>query len=532
MNTIYYNGTILTMNPHNEKATAVYIKDGKIIKVGDDSSILSLQQDGTQIIDLQGKAMMPGFIDPHSHFIGVANSLSQCDLSEAISFEDIINKMKAFIKENPVKDGEWIFGTNYDHNFLKEKRHPDKFVLDQISKDLPIVVIHASGHMGIANSKALELQLITDHTKDPVGGKYNRFEGTNEPNGYMEENAFTEFRNNTPMTDIGTLLKLVLKAQDIYASYGITTVQDGMVTPPLFQLLKYVAESDMLQLDVVGFVDLDHSHDLMRENEYVNQYHHRLKLGGYKVFLDGSPQGRTAWMSTPYQNAEDGYSGYPTLKDEHLYTLIETALSEDQQLLAHCNGDAASQQYIDQFEKVLQKHPNWEPHRPVMIHAQLVRKDQLERMKKIDMMPSFFVAHTYYWGDIHIENFGKERADHISPAKDALDLGIPFTFHQDSPVLSPDMMKTVWCAVNRQTKNGQSIGDCEKIDIYSALKAITINGAYQYFEEDQKGSIEEGKLADLVILDRNPLETDPKDLADITVLETIKEGKTIFKREK
>ena len=192
MHTIYYNGTILTMDSHQQTATALCVEDGKIIKVGDDSMILSLKKEETQIIDLQGKVMIPGFIDPHSHFIGVANSLSQCDLSEAVSFDDIINKMKAFIKENPIKNGEWIFGTNYDHNFLKEKRHPDKFILDQISKDLPVVLIHASGHMGIANSKALELQHITEQTKDPDGGKYDRIDGTNEPNGYMEENAFNQ----------------------------------------------------------------------------------------------------------------------------------------------------------------------------------------------------------------------------------------------------------------------------------------------------------------------------------------------------
>ena len=530
MHTIYYNGILITMDKNQTQATALCINDGKIIKVGDDDTILSLKKEDTQLINLEGKVMLPGFIDPHSHFVGLANSLSQCDLSEATSFDDIVQKMKQFVQDHPIKTGEWIFGTNYDHNFLKEKRHPDKFILDKISTEDPIVIVHASGHMGVANSKALEIQNINSNTPDPEGGKYNRIQGTNEPDGYMEETAFTELRSQAPLPDMPTLVQHIQKAQDIYASYGITTVQDGMVTLSLFNLLDYVAKENKFKLDVVGYVDLAQSADLMKHEEYLNQYHNRFKLGGFKVFLDGSPQGRTAWMSTPYLHSEDHYCGYPILQDEQLYTLIETALKSNQQLLAHCNGDAASEQYITQFEKVMANHPDWDIHRPVMVHSQLVRKDQLERMKAIGMMPSFFVAHTYYWGDIHIENFGFERASRISPAKEALDLNIPFTFHQDSPVIPPNMIKTIWCAVNRQTRTGKLLGEEQKIPVYEALKAITINGAYQYFEEDQKGSIEAGKLADLVILDKNPLTVDPKEIEKICVLETIKEGTTIYKK--
>lgn len=528
MQTIYYHGNIITMDESYPTATAICVENGKIIAVGQDQEILALKKADSCLVDLKQKTMLPGFIDPHSHFFGVADALSQCDLSQVTSFEQIIVEMKKFIQENNIQPGQWVYGNGYDHNFLVEKKHPNKFILDQISTVHPIVLIHASSHIGTANSLALKLQHIDEKTPDPNGGKFYRIENSNEPNGFMEENAFIHFRNQLPMKTVDELMKLVVKAQDIYAQYGITTMQEGMVAKPLFDLLHHAASLHLLKLDLVGYLDIDHHFDLIHNELYRNKYTNHFKIGGFKVFLDGSPQGKTAWISRPYLNEKD-YCGYPTLKDEHLYHLIELSLKEQQQLLAHCNGDAAAEQYLTQFEKVMKQYPYLDTKRPVMVHAQLVRKDQLKRMLPLNMMPSFFIAHTYFWGDIHIENFGRERANHISPAKSALDLGIPFTFHQDSPVIPPDMMKTVWCAVNRQTKAGVTLGEDEKISVYDALKAITIHAAYQYFEEDTKGSITKGKIADLVILDKNPLTTNHQDLANIMVLETIKEGKTIYK---
>lgn len=531
MRKLYHHGILITMEQEGHIKEAMLIEEDSIIALGTNEELLALQQPEDQLIDLQGKTMLPGFIDAHSHFVGLANSLSQCDLSEAISFADIVSKMKTFIKEHEIPAGQWVSGNAYDHNFMIEKAHPSKFILDEISTIHPIVIIHASSHMGVANSMALKERHIDADTADPEGGRYYRIAGSREPNGHMEETAFIDFENAMPMISTAQMMKLLVKAQEIYASYGITTIQDGMVANPLFQLLQTASRNELLYLDIVGFIDLNHCRALTKEHkEYVNQYIKHFKIGGYKIFLDGSPQGRTAWMQTPYLGAEDGYSGYPVLSDAHLYTLITQAMEDGLQLLAHCNGDAAAEQYISQFEQVVKEHPHWELHRPVMIHAQLVRKEQLKRMLVMDMIPSFFVAHTYFWGDIHIENFGIERAASISPAKDAQDIGLRYTFHQDSPVLPPDMMRTLWCAVNRKTKSGVPIGPEEAITPYEALQAITIHGAYQYFEEAQKGTLTPGKLADLVILDQNPLSVDPKSIKDIHVVETIKGGQTIYKR--
>lgn len=529
--TLYYNGTILTMDDECPAVQAVLVSGGRIRARGSEEELMAQKDEDTICIDLAGRTMMPGFIDGHSHFSGLATSLSQCDLSGASDFEDIVALLRAFIRENSVPKGQWVVGVNYDHNFLSEKRHPDKTVLDRVSGVHPVVIVHASSHMGVANSAGLAVQGIAQETADPQGGRYGRTE-SGEPDGYMEENAFVQFRSRMPMPDIDEIMKLFLRAQEVYASYGITTVQEGMVTPPLYQLLQYARQKDLFYLDLAGYADLEHCDQmpgLQQENPACYRGH--LKIGGYKIFLDGSPQGRTAWMLEPYKGAQDGYRGYPVKTDEQVYALILRALEDNRQILAHCNGDAAAQQYITQFEKVCREHPEYAPNRPVMVHAQLVREEQLERMKALFMMPSFFVAHTYYWGDIHIQNFGMERAGRISPAGTTLRLGIPFTFHQDSPVLPPDVFQTIWCAAKRVTKNGVQLAEGEQISVYDALRAMTVYGAYQYGEECDKGMIREGKLADLIITDRNPLEVPADEVKQIRVLETIKEGCSIYKRE-
>ena len=557
---IYYNGVILTMDEANPQAQAVSVQNGRIRKIGTDEEVLSEKGSDTVCIDLQGKTMLPGFIDGHSHFSGLATSLSQCDLSKAENFADIERLLKEFIRKNEIPKGHWVTGVNYDHNFLAEKKHPDKILLDRVSTEHPIVIVHASSHMGVANSMGLLQQGITDETKDPQGGRYGRMEEfqechnemqnqkmqnqnccgdgekkEGEPNGYMEENAFVQFRNRMPMPDIEDIMQQFVQAQEIYAGYGITTVQEGMVTPPLYGILQYAAERDIFYLDLSGYLDLENSDEAsLTTAEDFGTYKNHLKMGGCKIFLDGSPQGRTAWMLTPYEPEKEGdapYCGYPVKTDEHLHELLEKAMRHHLQVLAHCNGDAAAQQYITQFEKVSAEHPEYDLHRPVMVHAQLVRKEQLARMKELTMMPSFFVAHTYYWGDIHIRNFGMERAAKISPAGTAQKMGIPFTFHQDSPVLPSDVFRTIWCAAKRVTKDGVELSKEESVSVYESLRAMTVYGAYQYGEENDKGTIEEGKLADLIITDRNPLAVPADEVKDIRVMETIKEGKTVFKRK-
>ena len=525
MRKLFYNGTILTMDRNNPEAAAVAVEGDRITEVYEEAP----SDWREERVDLGGRTLLPGFIDGHSHFVACANALSQCDLSGAHNFHDIVILMKKFLQERRIPKGAWVIGTNYDHNFLEEKRHPDRYVLDKISSEHPVLVIHISNHMGVANSLALCQHQLDASAEDPQGGRYGRFAEDGSLDGYMEENAFMDFRKADTAFDLETMKTNIEEAQKLYARHGITTIQDGMVNEALYQLLKLLAEQGLFKIDVVGYVDLEHCRSLYQERTKEHAYQDHFRLGGYKIFLDGSPQGRTAWMKEPYEGSDD--CGYPVHADDDLCRLITEALEDGAQLLAHCNGDAAAEQYVDQFTKVMEEHPDWETHRPVMIHAQLVQKAELRRMKELEMIPSFFVAHTYYWGDIHLQNFGRVRAERVSPVQDAIQAGLRYTFHQDTPVLPPDMMKTIGCAVNRITREGVLLAKEQSVTVQQALEAVTIHAAYQYGEEADKGSIEAGKKANFVILEQNPLSVPVGELEKIRVFQTIADGEAIFCRE-
>lgn len=508
---IFFNGDIITME-NQLYADSVLVKDNKIMKTGNKDDLLKLAGADVESIDLQGKTLMPSFIDAHSHFTGYASSLLQVNLTSAKSFDDIKKILIDYVKENGIKPGTFITANGYDHNFLKEKTHPTCSFLDQVLPDNPVVLVHQSNHLGVFNTQALHSLGIED-SKD----------------GYLEEEPFTTNLQRIPMPKMEDLTRAIIKAQNIYAGYGITTMQEGMIVEALCDILQLIIHSNLLKLDLIGFVDIKHKDVILDKlNSCIKKYNNRFKVGGYKTLLDGSPQGKTAWMLEPYNGSDNGYKGSPYCKDEELIGEIEIAIKDDMQLLAHCNGDAASSQYIRCYDKAKHNIGTNNNIRPVIIHAQLLNKNQLDDVKRLEMIPSFFVAHVYHWGSIHIENFGMERAKEISLANSAYKKGITFTFHQDSPVIEPNMLETVWCAVNRVTKEGIVLGEEEKLPVLEALKAVTINSAYQYFEEDKKGSIKEGKLADLIILDKNPLKVNPTEIKDIKVLETLKEGETVF----
>lgn len=536
---IYYNGTILTIDNKSSIFEALLIEDGVIKELGSSNEILKLKDSSTDLVDLKGKTLMPSFIDSHSHITSYAQTLRLVNLGNCTSFEDIFNTLKNFIDKNNLKEDEWITGFNYDHERLKEKEHPTKLLLDKLSKTNPIILSHISGHMGVINSIGLNLFNITKDSINPDGGEIIKFKDSNEPTGLLKENAFIQNTFKVPVPSVSDLSDLLVKAQEDYLKFGITTCQDGFTKKEEFAILDYSSKNKKLKMDIVGFIDIKNNKNIYEENKetYVKGYINNFRIGGYKMFLDGSPQGRTAWMLTPYKdiNNPDKNSkefGIGTLTDDEVSKFIGQALNDNAQILSHCNGDAAAKQLIDSFKKVLnERNESFTSTLPVMVHAQLVRDSQLKDMKEIGMIPSFFTAHSYFWGDIHIKNFGLERASKISPAKSALNRNLVFTFHQDTPVLMPDMFRTIWCSVNRITLNGVTIGEDEKISVLDAIKAVTINAAKQYFEDDKKGSLEKGKLADIIIIDKNPLEINPLDLYKIKILETIKSGEVLYKAD-
>lgn len=536
--TFYYNGTILTMEEREPYTEAVLTENGRIVATGRASDLLLRAGREAVKADLQGRVMLPGFIDPHSHFTACASRTMEVDLNGADSFEEIIARIQAFISSRGLQEGQWVRAGGYDHNCLREHSHPRRKVLDQAAPRNPLILSHQSGHMGVLNTMALNYFEITGDTLSPSGGFIEK-EGETVT-GYLEEAAFMEYQNKAPMPSAEEFLKAYARAQELYASYGITTMQEGMLPDKLLPLYKLLDSSGLLYLDLVAYADIKSKGGVTDQlKDHIRQYKNHIKLGGYKMFLDGSPQGRTAWLRKPYEILEGGsqpadYRGYNTLEDETVYESILKAEKEGVQILAHCNGDMACEQYLNQLEAVYTNYPSFYPGdiRPVMVHAQLLGMDQLKRVKALKVIPSFFLAHVYHWGDVHITNFGMERASHISPAASALKEGILFTLHQDSPVIPQDMLETLWCATERRTKLGRVLGSAERIPMWEALKAITINGAYQYFEENEKGSIISGKKADFTILDKNPMKAEAEEIRDIRVLAAIKEDRLVWKRQK
>lgn len=532
MQRLYYGGDIITMVKEDDRPEAVLIEDGQIRFVGGLAEAEGLCTEETEWVDLKGRTLMPSFLDGHSHISVYARMSAFPDVSDCTSFSEIQTVLRSYLEEHRLTGSDVLIAVGYDHNFLKEGIHPTRDVLDGVSDEVPIYLYHSSGHMGVANTPLLALSGLTDETADPQGGRYGRYED-GRLNGYAEEMAAFGPILMTAFSRISMdAAEQMRRVQDIYLSYGITTVQDGGTGREAFAELLDMAGQQGFLVDVVSYLLFDEEPEqLMADHpELFLQYWNRLKIGGAKIFLDGSPQGKSAWLTHPYEG-EGNYCGYPTRKDEEVEQAARNAISHGYQLLAHSNGDAASDQYIRCYKRALAAENVKESDlRPVMIHCQTVRDDQLEEMAKIGMVPSIFVAHTYYWGDVHLKNLGPVRGAHISPAKAAKEMGLRYNFHQDCPVLPPDMMRTVWCAVNRLTRTGVRIGEDQCLSVYDALRGITVNAAYAYHEEDKKGTLEAGKLADMVILEKNPLTADKMELKDIAVEETIKEGVTLYRR--
>ena len=295
-----------------------------------------------------------------------------------------------------------------------------------------------------------------------------------------------------------------------------------------------VASEGGLNMDLVAYPDIQGAANVIRPPLHSKTYTDHFRIGGAKLSLDGSPQGKTAWLTQPYHVPPEGqpsdYRGYPAIADDdEVFAFIDEAFAKGWQILAHCNGDAAADQYIAAVRAATQKHGEAD-RRSVMIHAQTVREDQLDAMQELGIIPSFFGMHTYYWGDWHRDSvLGPQRAARISPAASAVRRGMIFTQHHDAPVALPNSIMVIASQVNRTTRSGQVLGAEQRVSVMDALKSITIHAAYQYFEEKTKGSLEPGKLADFVILDRNPLRVEPESIKDIRVIETIKEGRTIYR---
>jgi predicted amidohydrolase YtcJ len=540
---VYFGGPILTMNDAAPRAEAVAIKDGTIIAVGTKADVEKFKAAGTTTIDLAGKTLLPGFIDAHGHVFTTGIQAASANILPAPDGEgNSIAKIQEILRESAKSDASkkfnLILGFGYDDAQIAEKRHPTRQELDEVSKDIPILIIHQSCHLGAMNSKALELAKITADTKDPQGGVIRREADGKTPNGVLEETAFMAYAMAIfPKLNAEQFAQLAVMGQDLYIKHGFTTTQEGRATGPAHSSFVRLAEAGQMKVDVVSYLDMIFTDEPpeMKTPWNSRTYKNGYRIGGIKLNLDGSIQGKTGYLTQPYKvpppGAATNYRGYETLPDKVIAAKVDKAYANGWQVLAHANGDAAIDQYIAAVRDAVAKHGTAD-RRSVTIHAQNVRMDQLDSMKELGIIPSLFGMHCFYWGDWHRdETLGAVRAEKISPAQSALRRGMIFTQHHDSPVAQPSAIRILSSVVTRRTRTGDILGADERIGVNDALKSLTIWSAYQHFEEKTKGSLETGKVADFVVLSDDPFKVNIEDLDELTVVETIKSGKIIYKAD-
>jgi predicted amidohydrolase YtcJ len=532
----FINGDVITLDGENRVVEALFVRGDRIELVGSTDEIMALVTDETELIDLRGRTLLPGFVDAHGHFPGSGMAALGADLTSppvgtVETVEQAIEKLREAAATHP--DG-WVMGTGYDDTLLAEKRHLNRDDLDKVSLDRPVGVSHVSGHMIAVNSKALEILGITADSEDPPGGVIQRRPGSREPNGVLDETARDSAMAALMDLSLGQVFSLTKRAALDYASHGVTTAQSGGMDAGLLKALLLFSNWGVVpqRLVLFPFFSMEEEAILSGEFDLASYEGDKVIMPAVKLVADGSIQGYTGYLAEPYHlpyRGDSSYRGYPTLDRETLFEQVLALHSAGYQLAIHGNGDAAIEDVLDAFEAAQAKHPVADP-RMILVHAQMAREDQVARMKGLGVTPSFFSAHTYYWGDRHREIFmGPERAANMSPARWAQQYDVRFSSHMDTPVTPMRPLQAVWSMVHRLSYGGVVVGEAQRIEVMDALRAVTIDAAWQVFQEDNRGSLEPGKYADLVVLSGNPLD-DPMAMRELSVERTVVGGVTIYRR--
>lgn len=539
--TLYYGGDIITMEGDSAQyEEALVVKEGKILFVGKKEDAMKAAGAGHQVVDLKGQTLLPAFIDAHGHYIQSLSVASQVNLypppnGPGSSPEAIVEALKAFVQKNKIPTGKLIQAYGYDDNMMPKGNLLNRDHLDAAFPDNPVIVGHVSMHGAVLNSKALAAYGITDKTETAPGGIIVRKPGTNEPYGLIMETSYLPVFARLPKIPFAEEDEATKAGQMMYAECGITLAHEGATHLADLQTIKRASDSGANIIDVVAYPFMTDLDDIVKEFplDTWTKYYKGMKLGGVKITADGSPQGKTAFFSTPYltggPGGQNNWLGEPTMPQEELNALVKKVYDWGVPLLTHTNGDSTIGMFLKAVE--LARAGDYSKHWNVTtIHTQFVRRDQLEKFPVMKIRPSFYTEHTFYFSDAHVLNRGTRQSAYISPMRDAIDMGLHPTNHTDFYVAPLDQMFMMWTAVNRPTRAGGVLGSNQCISPYEAMKCQTIWAAEQYDEQDRRGTLTKGKIADLVILDQNPLKVASMKIKDIRVMETLKEGKTIYKR--
>ena len=535
--TLYFNGPILTMDVARPSAEAVLVEGERILAVGGLRDLRGMCSPDARPVDLRGNAMLPAFIDPHGHFPDPGFiRLFRVDLAapprgDCLDMATALTRLGQKAAQTPT--GAWVMGVLFDNTAIAEGRMPTRAELDSVSMDHPVWVLHASGHNGVANSRVLAQQGLTRDTPDPPGGRYGRDPASGELTGLIEGlSAMGRMGDTDFLIDRDRFWQGFDACRDEYLSHGVTFAQNAWATRDMLGHFASLPPGrdpgiDLMLLPIGGLEPaLSQGPEALvwPETPYFT-------LGPRKLFTDGAFQLQTALLSTPYHRPSnpDAPCGISYTDQGGLNAQVLKLHRMGFQIHCHCNGDAGAENFIIAVDAALAAHPRTD-HRHTLIHGQVLRRDQMERMVRLGMTVSFFSAHIHFWGDRHHDTFlGPDRAARISPAGTAERVGLRFTIHNDASVTPTRPLHLAHCAVNRTTSSGRRLGEAERISVLSALKAQTIDAAWQVFQERERGSIAPGKLADFVILDRNPLDN-ATSLTDCAVVETVRRGATAFAR--
>jgi len=523
-------GKIITMDEGESTAQAVAVKYGRIITVGDDDEVRPLIGPSSRVIELKGRAVIPGLMDSHSHMAAEGTGrIRFVDLSQEAgvrSIKEIQERLAERAEKTP--KGAWVFGYQEDDSKLAEKRHPTRWELDAGSRDHPISVSTIGGHFSILNSKAYELAGVSKETLDPVGGKFDR-DAAGEITGGAHEKAIdllipNETQEPTEEQSINGAKSILIDC----ASVGLTCVYDLVDKPQIRALIDLNTRGELpIRMRMDATIDL--FPELNRTGIHQMFGDDMLRLCGLKFFFDGAISARTAAVSEPYCDKPDFYGVMATTKEIAEKTL-ESAYAAGYRLSCHANGDHAIAMYLDIMEKLQEKYPREDP-RNRDIHCTVITEKLVERIKKLDILPTIFGPYPYYHGDKLLVPFGEERLERMFAARSFLDEGIMVAAHSDHPCAPYPPLMAIHSLVNRTTKAGKPIGRSQIVSVMEALRLYTLNSAYQSFDEEVLGSIEVGKLADFVILGRDILTIPKEEIKDIPVDATIVDGKIVYERK-
>ncbi|MEP4198045.1 MAG: amidohydrolase [Aliishimia sp.] len=532
---LYHGGVILTMDAQNTAPEAVLTIGDKIKAVGAVSQMRKQMPPATVEVDLDGLTMIPAFIDPHGHFPDPGFiELFRVDLSsgargDCVDMGTAMARLAAKVYDTPI--GEWVMGVAFDNTSIAERRMPTREELDAVSGEHPIWVIHASGHNGVANSCALEKQGIFADSLAPLGGRYGRDADTGELNGLIEGiSAMGPLGDTTFLIDTNKFWQGFDATRDDYLAHGVTYAQNAWANTEMLDHFASLEAGKDPGIDLVILPEGELEPQLSQGPKAMTDFDTpHFTLGPRKLFSDGAFQLQTAFLREDYACpiSKQHPRGVPHMSADDLNAQVRKLHDMGLQIHCHCNGDAGADMFLDAIDAAQSANLR-NDHRHTIIHGQVLHEDQLARCAELGVTISFFSAHIHFWGDRHYDTFlGPDRAARISPAGSAQRHGVRFTLHNDASVTPTRPIHLAHCAVNRMTAAGRVLDGGQKISVLSALRAQTIDAAWQVFQDDKRGSIEPDKVADFAILNRNPL-LNPDKLEQTRVLKTIRYGRDVF----